>query len=313
MNKEVKELDLIIIGAGPAGLTAAIYASRAKLNMLLIEDAIVGGQVRSSYTIENYPGFKKVEGGTLADLMQEQAQELGAEIDEFDMVERVQFSDSEKIVETSSYIYKPKAVIISTGAVPRKLPIANEEKYAGKGVHYCAVCDGAMYEGKTVGVVGGGNSALEEALFLSRFAEKVILVRRYDYFKGEKATLDEVLNHPKIEVMYNWDLVDVNGAEFMEKAKIKNTLTGEEKEIVMDAVFGYIGTEPKTKLFKDYINLNPQGYILTDENMRTNIKGVYGAGDVREKAFRQITTAVADGTISALDAEKYIVESKRVK
>lgn len=313
MSKQVKELDLMIIGAGPAGLTAAIYASRAKLNMLLLEDAIVGGQVRASYTIENYPGFKKIEGSALADLMQEQAQELGAEIDEFDMVERVEISEAEKLIETSSYIYKPKAVIISTGAVPRKLPIGNEEKYAGKGVHYCAVCDGAMYEGKTIGVVGGGNSALEEALFLSRFAEKVIIVRRYDYFKGEKATLEEVLNHPKIEVMYNWDLVDVDGAEFMEKAKIKNTLTGEEKEIKMDAVFGYIGTEPKTKLFKDYINLNPQGYILTDENMRTNVKGVYGAGDVREKAFRQITTAVADGTIAALDAEKYIVESKRGK
>lgn len=313
MGKKVKELDLMIIGAGPAGLTSAIYASRAKLNMLLIEDAIIGGQVRASYTIENYPGFKKVEGSTLADLMQEQATLLGAEIDEFDMIESVEFSDDEKLVETSSYIYKPKTVIISTGAVPRKIPVPNEEKYAGKGVHYCAICDGAMYEGKVIGVVGGGNAALEEALFLSRFAEKVIMVRRFDYFKGEKATLDEVLNNPKIEVMYNWDLVNVDGKDFMETAKIKNTLNGEEKEIKMEAVFGYIGTEPKTSLFKEYLNLNKQGYILTDENMRTNIKGIYAAGDVREKAFRQITTAVADGTIAALDAEKYIVERKRVK
>lgn len=313
MSKKVKELDLIIIGAGPAGLTAAIYSARANLNMLLLEDAIVGGQVRASYTIENYPGFKKIEGSALSDLIQEQAVGLGAKIDEFDLIERVKFSDEEKIVETSSYIYKPAAVIISTGAVPKRLPVPNEQKYAGKGIHYCAVCDGAMYGGKTIGVVGGGNSALEEALFLSRFAEKVIMIRRFDYFNGEKSTLSEVLNNPKIKIMYNWDLHDVYGEDFMDRAKIKNTLNREEKEIKMDAVFGYIGTEPKTELFKEYLNLNKQGYIITDENMRTNIKGVYGAGDVREKAFRQITTAVADGTIAALDAEKYITEKRRRK
>ncbi len=311
MEKKIKELDLMIIGAGPAGLTSAIYAARAKLNTLLLENEIVGGQVRSSYTIENYPGFKTVEGGALADLMQEQAQELGADIDEFDLVEKVYLSDDDKEVTTGSYIYKPKALIISTGATPRKLPIPNEAKFSGKGVHYCAVCDGAVYEDKVIAVVGGGNSALEEALFLTRFASKVIMIRRYDYFKGEKTTLEEVLNHPKIEVMYNWDLVDVYGKDFVESAKIANTKTGDTKDIALDAVFGYIGTEPKTSLFKDYINLTTQGYIPTDENMQTNIKGVYAAGDVREKLYRQITTAVADGTIAALAAEKYIVEKGR--
>lgn len=311
MEKKIKELDLMIIGAGPAGLTSAIYAARAKLNTLLLENEIVGGQVRSSYTIENYPGFKTVEGGALADLMQEQAQELGADIDEFDLVEKVYLSDDDKEVTTGSYIYKPKALIISTGATPRKLPIPNEAKFSGKGVHYCAVCDGAVYEDKVIAVVGGGNSALEEALFLTRFASKVIMIRRYDYFKGEKTTLEEVLNHPKIEVMYNWDLVDVYGKDFVESAKIVNTKTGDTKDIALDAVFGYIGTEPKTSLFKDYINLTTQGYIPTDENMQTNIKGVYAAGDVREKLYRQITTAVADGTIAALAAEKYIVEKGR--
>lgn len=311
MEKKIKELDLMIIGAGPAGLTSAIYAARAKLNTLLLENEIVGGQVRSSYTIENYPGFKTVEGGALADLMQEQAQELGADIDEFDLVEKVYLSDDDKEVTTGSYIYKPKALIISTGATPRKLPIPNEAKFSGKGVHYCAVCDGAVYEDKVIAVVGGGNSALEEALFLTKFASKVIMIRRYDYFKGEKTTLEEVLNHPKIEVMYNWDLVDVYGKDFVESAKIANTKTGDTKDIALDAVFGYIGTEPKTSLFKDYINLTTQGYIPTDENMQTNIKGVYAAGDVREKLYRQITTAVADGTIAALAAEKYIMEKGR--
>lgn len=313
MSKEVKNIDLMIIGGGPAGLTAAIYAARAKLDMILLENAVVGGQVRTSYTIENYPGFKTIEGGKLADIMQEQAEELGAKIDEFDLVQSAKLTDEEKVIETDSYIYKPKAVIIATGATPKKLPIPNEEKFSSKGVHYCAVCDGAMYGDKIIAVVGGGNSALEEALFLTKFASKVIMIRRFDYFKGEKATIDEVLNHPKIEVLFNWDLVDVEGETYLEKAIIKNTQTNEQKEIQIDAVFGYIGTEPKTDYFKEDINLTKGGYIIADESTRTNVKGVYAAGDVREKQFRQITTAVADGTISALDAEKYIVEKRRDK
>lgn len=313
MSKEVKNIDLMIIGGGPAGLTAAIYAARAKLDMILLENAVVGGQVRTSYTIENYPGFKTIEGGKLADIMQEQAEELGAKIDEFDLVQSAKLTDEEKVIETDSYIYKPKAVIIATGATPKKLPIPNEEKFSSKGVHYCAVCDGAMYGDKIIAVVGGGNSALEEALFLTKFASKVIMIRRFDYFKGEKATIDEVLNHPKIEVLFNWDLVDVEGEIYLEKAIIKNTQTNEQKEIQIDAVFGYIGTEPKTDYFKEDINLTKGGYIIADESTRTNVKGVYAAGDVREKQFRQITTAVADGTIAALDAEKYIVEKRRDK
>jgi thioredoxin reductase (NADPH) len=197
------------------------------------------------------------------------------------------------------------------GATPRKLPIPNEEKFSSRGIHYCAICDGAMYEGSTVGVVGGGNAALEEALFLTKFAQKIIMIRRYDYFNGEKTTIDEVLNNPKIKVMYNWDLVNVDGENFVEKAIIKNTNTDEEKEIKLDAVFGYIGTEPKTEDFKNFIKRASQGYIITDDSMQTNIKGVYAAGDVREKRFRQITTAVADGTIAALSVEKYIGEMRK--
>lgn len=311
MSKEIRNIELMIIGGGPAGLTAAIYASRAKLEMMLLENQVLGGQVRNSYTIENYPGFKSVTGPELADLMQQQAEELGATIDEFDSVERVDFSGKEKIIETEEYIYKAKAVIISTGASPRKLPILSEEKLSGKGIHYCAVCDGAMYEDKIIAVVGGGNSALEEALFLTKFASKVIMIRRHDYFNGEKSNIDEVMKNPKIEVLFNEDLVDVKGDLFVEKAIIKNTKTNEEREIKIDAIFGFIGTVPMTDLFKDYINLTPGGYISTDENMQTNVEGVYAAGDVRDKKFRQITTAVADGTIAALSAEKYIEEQGR--
>lgn len=311
MEKKIRELDVLIIGGGPAGLSAAIYAARARLDVVLLENQFAGGQVRTSYTIENYPGFKKVSGEELADLMMEQAEELGAELAQFDDIERVSLSHNEKIIETQKHIYKPKAVIIATGATPRKLPIPNEEKFAGKGVHYCAVCDGAIYGDTVVGVVGGGNSALEEALFLTKFASKVIIIRRHDYFNGEKSVLEEVLDNPKIEIMYNWDLVNVNGEDFVDKAIVKNTKTGEEKEIAISAVFGYIGTEPKTELFKEYITLDPRGYIVADENMQTSVKGVYAAGDVREKKIRQITTAVADGTIAALGAEKYIVEMSK--
>lgn len=311
MSKETKELDLIIIGGGPAGLTAAMYAGRAKLKTLLLENKIIGGQVRNSYTIENYPGFKTIQGGELADIFQAQAEEFGAVIDEFDLIENISLSDNEKIIETETYIYKPKAVIIATGASPRKLPIPQEGEFAGKGIHYCAVCDGAMYEGKRIGVVGGGNSALEEAVFLTKFAEKVYLIRRYDYFRGEQSLIDEVFNNPKIEVLLNEDLIEVKGNAFLECATIKNTKTGETTQLNVDAIFGYIGTEPKTESVKEYIKLNEQGYIITDEDMQTNIKGVYAAGDVRDKKYRQITTAVSDGTIALLNAEKYILEKER--
>lgn len=310
MSKQVKEIDLIIIGAGPAGLTAAIYAARAGLKALVLENDVIGGQVRLSYTIENYPGFDTIKGNELADKMEQQAVALGAEIDEFDFIERVSLSDTEKIIETGDYIYKPKAVIIATGANPKKLPIPNEKKYLGKGIHYCGVCDGASYKNEVIAVVGGGNAALEESMFLAKLASKVIIIRRYDYFKGEAKVLEAVEQTPNIEIMYNWDLVDVAGEGFVDCAIVKNTKTGEEKEIPLKAVFGYIGTEPKTDLFKEDLKLTEAGYILANESMETNVKGVYVAGDVREKEFRQITTAVADGTIAALKAEQYITEEK---
>ncbi|MVX66975.1 thioredoxin-disulfide reductase [Clostridium chromiireducens] len=310
MSKEKKNLDLIIIGGGPAGLTAAMYAGRAKLNVLLLENEIVGGQVRNSYTIENYPGFKSIDGGDLADIFQEQARELGAIIDEFDSIQNIDISDDKKTIETESYIYEPKAVIVATGAAPKKLPIPQESEFSGRGIHYCAICDGAIYQGKKVAVVGGGNSALEESIFLTRFAEKVYLIRRYDYFKGEQALIDEVFNHPKIEVLLNEDLIEASGNGFLQSVTIKNTKTQEVRSLEMNAVFGSIGTEPRTEFIKDYLNLNAQGYIIADEDMQTNIKGIYAAGDVRQKRYRQITTAVADGTIALLNAEKFILNKE---
>lgn len=309
MSKEIKKLDLIIIGGGPAGLTAAMYAARARLDALLLENEIVGGQVRNSYTIENYPGFKSVDGGELADIFQQQAEALGANIDEFDSIQKIDISNDKKIIETEKYIYEPKAIIIATGASPKRLPIPQEGKFSGRGIHYCAICDGAMYQGKKIAVVGGGNSALEESIFLTRFAEKVYLIRRYDYFKGEQALIDEVFKHPKIEVLLNEDLAEAKGKEFLESVTIKNTKTQEFSDLEVSAVFGCIGTAPRTEEIKGYLKLNEQGYIITDEDMQTNIEGVYAAGDVRQKRYRQITTAVADGTIALLNAEKYILKN----
>lgn len=308
--KPIKEIDLIIVGAGPAGLTAAIYATRAGLETLVLENNIIGGQVRLSYTIENYPGFESIKGNELADKIEQQATALGTQIDEFDFIERVSLKDKEKIVETGDYIYKPKAVIIATGANPKKLPIPGEAKYLGKGIHYCGVCDGASYKDEVIAVVGGGNAALEESMFLAKLASKVIIIRRYDYFKGEAKVLEAVEKTPNIEIMYNWDIVDVDGEGFVDKAIVKNTKTDEIKEMPLKAVFGYIGTEPKTELFKEDIELTSSGYIATNDSMETNIKGVYAVGDIREKEFRQITTAVADGTIAALKAEQYITAQK---
>lgn len=309
MSKNIKEIDLVIIGAGPAGLAAAIYAARAKLNLIVLEDALVGGQVRTTSTVENYPGFKSITGNELCDRMQEQAIELGAVIDEFDNIISVTLKDDEKIVETESLIYKPKAVIIATGASPKKLPVPEEEIYASKGIHYCAVCDGALYGGKKIAVVGGGNTALEEALFLSKFG-KVTMIRRHDYFNGEKYVLDKVLKNDNIEILWNEDIKHVKGNGKVESVIIENTKTREIKEIQMDCIFVSIGITPKSSLFKEYIKLSNIGNIITDENMQTNVKGVYAAGDVREKVFRQITTAVNDGTVAALTAEKYIDEQK---
>ena len=312
MSKEIKTIDVVIIGGGPAGLTAAIYASRAKLNVLVLESGTIGGQVRSSFTVENYPGFEIIEGNELADRIQNQALKLGAVIDEFDEIIGVKLTDNEKIVETESYIYRAKAVIIASGASPKKLPIQEESDYSSRGIHYCAVCDGAMYEDKTIGVVGGGNSALEEALFLSKFG-KVKIIRRHDYFNGEKITLEEVENNKDIEILWNQDIKHVRGENKVEAAILENTKTKEQKEVELDAVFVYIGSEPKTELFKEQITMNKQGYIITDENMKTNVAGVYAAGDVRDKIIRQITTAVSDGTIAALMAEKYIKASSKNK
>lgn len=304
--KEEKQLDLVIIGAGPAGLTAAIYAVRAKLNTIVLENELVGGQIRETYTVENFPGFDTISGADLADKMQNHAVKLGADINEFGNIQDIKLTDDEKVIETEDVIYRTKAVIIATGAKSRRLPIPEEEKLHGKVIHYCELCDGALYQGKDIVVVGGGNSAVEAAIFLTKYAKNITIVHQFDYLQAEKYSQDELFKHNDIKIIWNSEVRNIVGEDKIEKIIIEDINTKEKSDIKSDGVFVYIGYEPKADMFKDFIHINKWGYIETDENMQTNIKGVFAAGDVRFKNIRQLTTAVNDGTIAALMAEKYI-------
>ncbi|EDS77595.1 tRNA uridine 5-carboxymethylaminomethyl modification enzyme GidA [Clostridium botulinum C str. Eklund] len=306
MDKENKNIDILIIGAGPAGLTASIYTSRLKLSTLILEDEIIGGQIRDAYTIENYPGFTNISGVDLTKKMEEQASASGAIIDEFDKIISIKLTNSEKIIETENHIYNAKVVIIASGAKRRELPIPEEKKFHGKGIHYCELCDGHMYDGKHIAVVGGGNSALLAVKFLSKYAEKITIVHQLDYFQAEQKIQDEVFQNPKVNVIWNSEIKHALGNNNISKISIENVKTKETTKLPINGIFVYIGLIPRTELFKDFITLDKFGNILADETTKTNVEGVFAAGDVRSKSFRQLTTATADGTVAALMSEKFI-------
>lgn len=308
MSKKVKQVDLLIIGAGVAGLTAGIYAGRLKLNTLILEDEIIGGQIRDAYIIENYPGFSSISGSDLIDKMQEQAINSGATIDEFDSVVSIKLTDNEKIIESENYIYKPKAVIIAAGAKRRELPIPEEKKFRGNGIHYCEICDGHLYEGKHIGVVGGGSSSVGAAIFLSKYAEKITLIHRSEHLRADKKSQEELFNNKKINFLWNTQVKQAMGNELLESVLLENVNTKENTELKLDGIFVNIGSVPRTDMYKEYINIDSYGNIEAGETCETNVKGVFAAGDVRAKGVRQLTTAASDGTIAALMAEKYILQ-----
>jgi thioredoxin reductase (NADPH) len=299
--------DVIILGSGPAGLSSAIYAARSKLSTVVIDTSMTGGQVATTYSIENYPGISGgINGIDLMENMKKQAISFGTRIDEFKQVLEIDFTKDEKYIKTQDSEYYAKALIVATGAQPKKLEVEKESEYRGKGIHYCATCDGALYSDTDVFVVGGGESALQEALFLTRFAKKVIIIHRRDKFKASKSLQDEVFKNLKITCIWNSIIKSVYGDNFLKGIVSQNLKTGELKEIPGEAIFVYIGNQPKSEPFKNILNLNEQGYIITDQDMQTNIPGVFAAGDIREKKIRQITTAVADGTIAGIMVEKFI-------
>ena len=301
-----KLYDVIIIGGGPAGFTAALYASRAGLSALVLEKMAVGGQMALTGDIDNYPGFEEgVDGFTLGMKMQQSAERFGAKT-EYDEVLSVDFSQKIKQIKTLMGEYFAKAVIIATGANPKKLGLEKEDTLTGRGIHYCAHCDGRFYKDKTVAVVGGGNSAVSDALYLSNLAKKVYLIHRRDTLRATnvyKAPLEKAQN---IEFLWNTALTDVVFDQKVIAAEIKNLKTNETSGLARDGVFISIGRSPASELFKDILNLDQYGYIIADETTKTNISGVYAVGDVRTKVLRQVVTAVGDGATAVHFAEEYI-------
>ncbi|MBR5529114.1 MAG: thioredoxin-disulfide reductase [Oscillospiraceae bacterium] len=300
--------DLLVIGGGPGGYTAALYAARAGLSVAVLEKLSAGGQMALTDTVDNYPGFPEgIDGFSLGENMQLQAERFGA-VTELAEVLDMDLSGKEKAVHTSEGTFWGKTVVISTGASPRKLGLPNEEFYTGKGLHYCAACDGMRYKGKTVAVLGGGDSAVADALALARIAEKVIIVHRRDTLRATKVyhqTLEEASN---VTFLWNSEVTELLGQGKLSGIKLKHVQTGEETELSVDGVFVSIGREPSSGLVKNYLELDERGYIVAGENTATSLPGVYAVGDVRTKKLRQIVTAVADGAYAAYAAEEYIAQ-----
>lgn len=301
------EYDLIIVGGGPAGLTSGLYASRAKLKTLMIEKLSAGGQLLVTNIIENYPGFESITGAELSERMEKQAKEWGLEIVQ-DAVSSVELSGNDKIVKTVKGQYKAKAIIVATGAEPRKLGVPGEKEFWGRGVSYCALCDGAFYRNKTVVVVGGGDSALEEGLYLTRLVNKIHLVHRRDALRASKILQDRALENKKFEFIWNSVVTKIEGEKTVKSVLIKNVKDNSEKPVACDGIFVYIGMIPNTGFLKGVVKLDEAGYVITDVDAKTSAPGIYAAGDVCIKKVRQITTAVSDATIAAVEAGKYIEE-----
>lgn len=309
-----KIYDLIIIGGGPTGLTAGIYAGRAKLNVLILEKSSIGGQIYLTNEVANYPGIFETTGSNYAEQLKKQAEAFGVEIISGE-VTNMDFSKEIKEIKTSTDSYKGYSVLIATGASPRKLGFPGEEEYTGRGVAYCATCDGEFFTDMDVFVIGAGFAAAEEAMFLTKFARKVTVIAREPEFTCAKSIADKVLANPKIEVKFNTEILEAKGDIQLRSAKFKSNVTNEVFEYKANegesfGIFVFIGYEPQSKLFKDIITLDNQGFIPTDEELATNIEGVYAAGDIRPKKLRQLVTAVSDGATAAFSIEKYVHDLK---
>ena len=302
----MKRYDMVIIGGGPGGYTAALYAARAGLKTIVLEKLSAGGQMALTSQIDNYPGFPNgVDGFELADNMQQQAQRYGAET-ELAEVTALHLDGDSKRIETTEGDFEAKTVVIATGANPRPLGVANEQQLTGKGVHYCAHCDGMFYRGKTVAVVGGGNSAVADALHLSRLAKRVYLIHRRDSLRAEKIYEKAMQDAENIEFLWNSTVSELLHEGRLNGIRVQNVQTGEERELVLDGLFISIGRSPATSLVKGQLKLDQAGYILADETTHTSLPGVFAVGDVRTKALRQVVTAVADGAVAAHFADAYL-------
>ncbi len=303
---------VIVVGGGPAGLCAAMYAGRGLLKTLLIERGLPGGELLNTDLIEDYIGFESILGRDLAEKMTSHAKKFGAEIvtDTVESIEKQSDGDFE-VKSTLGKTYRAPAIILTAGGSPNKLGVPGELEFAGKGVSYCAVCDGAFFKGETLAVIGGGDAAVEEADYLTRYGEKVYLIHRRDELRASKILQQRVFNNPKIEVIWNKVVEEVAGNEKgAQRLKLRDTVTNESSTLAVTGVFIFIGFSPNSGLIKGHYDHDEQGYVITDSNMMMSIEGLYAAGDLRSQLTRQITTAVGDATTAAIAVEKYLAERK---
>jgi thioredoxin reductase (NADPH) len=304
-----KNYDIVIVGGGPGGLTAGLYGARARRKTVVLEKYLPGGQIANTEEVEDYPGFEHISGADLATKMAEHAKKFGLEIKSEEVVEVYVDGDDRVARCASGNLYRAKAVILCTGGSPVKLNVPGELEYTGKGVSYCAICDGAFFRDQVIAVVGGGDAAVEEATFLTKFGSKVLIIHRRDKFRAQKIIQKRAFDNPKIEVIWDTVVESINGdGKRVTDLSLKNVKTGEKSTLAVGAVFIFIGFHPNSDITREPLRKDQGRYILTNERMETSIKGIYACGDVRSQLVRQITNAVGDGTTAAVAAEKYIEE-----
>ena len=305
-----KIFDCVILGGGPAGLSAALYLKRANLDCAIVDKSALGGTPTNYCEIENYLGFGKISGFELCEKFEGHVDNFDVQKFPYEEIESVDLISPIKKIKTMENEFLARTVIIATGAKPKKLNIKGESENIGRGVSYCAVCDGAFYKDKTVCVIGGGNSALEEALYLTKFAKKVYIIHRRDKFRADEIVQKRVYENDKIELLLNYVPVEIIADNKVEKIKLQNIKTMKTKEYKVEGVFPYIGLEPNVELFSGQIEEDKNGFIITDGSMKTTIEGVYAIGDVRNTPLRQVITAVSDGAIAGVEISKYLMEIK---
>ena len=306
------EFDTVILGGGPAGLAAAIYASRGAVSTALIDISMMGGQPSNYLELENYPGFPIIGGYDLMEKFEEHADKFGVQKFPMQEIERVDLVSNSKVIVTKEAEFKAKTVIIATGAQPMKLGVPGEKEFVGRGVSYCAVCDGAFYKGKTVAVVGGGNSAVEEAMYLTKFAEKVYVIHRRDELRADKIVQERAFKNEKLEFIWNSVVKEIKGDDLVHTVVLENVKSKEISNLAVNGVFPYIGIVPNVENFSGQVEQDAGGFIITDETMKTSIEGVYAVGDVRKTPLRQVITAAADGAVGAVYSVKFIESLKDV-
>ena len=307
-----KEFDVVILGGGPAGFSAGIYTARGNVSTAILDVSMLGGQPSNYLELENYPAFMKVGGFELMEKFEEHADMFGVQKFPMQEMEFIDLVASPKIIRTKDVEFRAKSVIIATGAKPMKLGVKGEEEFVGRGVSYCAVCDGAFYKDKVVAIVGGGNSAVEEAIYLTKFASKVYIIHRRDELRADKIIQDRAANNEKIEFVLNSVVCEIQGQDLVNNLILKNTKTDEMFNLAVDGVFPYIGITPNVENISGQITQDKAGFIITDETMKTSIDGVFAIGDVRNTPLRQVITAASDGAIAGVYAVKYIESLKEI-